>query len=136
MKTVLLTLLFSSVFATAVGDPEDVAFARLSNFDYEEGKALPKKITKLDGTRVTISGFMENEDGSKDDSQYFVLVNDACGCEGTPDLNEMIFCAMPDGEETGMKVGVVEVTGTLYVGEEKEDGVVVTLYTMSVETLK
>ena len=67
---------------------------------------------------------------------YFILVNDACGCEGTPKLNEMIFCAMPEGKTVNIKPGTASVTGTIYVEEEKEEGVVVSLYTMAVDSVK
>jgi hypothetical protein len=43
---------------------------------------------------------------------------------------------MPEGETVKIKAGIADVTGTLYVEEEKEDGVVVSLYTMDVESVK
>ena len=106
------------------------------SFDYEEGIALPKKITRLDEKMVTISGFMASEDGREGEVEYFILINDGCGCEGTPMLNEMVFCALPEGEKMEIQPGTVEITGKLYVGETEEDGVVVTLYTMDVESVK
>jgi hypothetical protein len=65
----------------------------------------------------------------------FMLVNDACGCTGTPKMNEIIFCTLPDGVATDEKTGLVTVTGKLYVGEEKEEGVVVMLYQMDADTV-
>jgi hypothetical protein len=67
--------------------------------------------------------------------EYFMLVNDACGCDGMPYLNEVIFCAMPEGETTEIKPGIISVTGTFYAGETKEDDYVVSLYTMDVESI-
>lgn len=121
------------------GDPTEVDFQALSGFDYKEGMQLPAEVTQHNEQSVVIAGFMRREDemsaAGGDDVEYFMLVNDACGCEGTPKLNEIVFCAMPEGKTTKILPGIVKVTGTLYVGEEKEDGVVLALYTMDVDSL-
>ena len=136
MKIALHSLLAVFLLGSPVDDPEEINFAELSNFDYEEGKDLPKAVMKHHEKLVTVGGFMATEDGTEGDVEYFILVNDACGCEGTPKLNEMIFCAMPEGKTVKIKPGTVSVTGTIYVEEEMEEGVVVPLYTMAVDAVK
>jgi hypothetical protein len=66
----------------------------------------------------------------------FLLVNEACGCNGSPKMNEIVFCTLPDGVTMDPLPGVVTATGKFYVGEEKEDGVVVMLYQMDADTVK
>jgi hypothetical protein len=66
----------------------------------------------------------------------FLLVNDACGCTGTPKMNEIVFCSMPEGTTTEIKNGVVQVTGTLYVGEQKEEDEVIAIYVMDVDSIQ
>lgn len=124
-----------SVLALAPGfdDPEEVDFATLSDFDYTEGMTLPKKVTKFDGKKVKVSGFMATEDGGPGPSDYFLLINDACGCEGVPMLNEVIFCVTADGKPVKIEPGTVFLTGTLEVSEERDYGVVVSLYRMVVD---
>jgi hypothetical protein len=117
------------------GDPIPVDFAVLSGFDYVEGMELPASVTRYDEQTVTVSGFMQREDGGEGDTEFFMLINDACGCEGTPKLNEIVFCAMPPGQPTPVRAGVVKVTGTLYVGEQREDGVVWGIYSLDVDTV-
>jgi hypothetical protein len=51
-------------------------------------------------------------------------------------MNEIIFCALPEGTTTEIRPGIVHVTGKLYVGEVKEDGVVVMIYQMDVDEFK
>lgn len=119
-------------------DPTEVDFQVLSGFEYREGMQLPAEVTQHNEKSVVIAGFMRREDEASaagDEVEYFMLVNDACGCEGTPKLNEIVFCAMPEGKTTKILPGIVKVTGTLFVGEEKEDGVVLALYTMDVDSL-
>ncbi|MCA8957898.1 MAG: DUF3299 domain-containing protein [Planctomycetes bacterium] len=135
MKLATWTLLALTAAIAPVEDPVDTDFATLSGFDFKEGMTLPKDVSKLNGKKVKTSGFMTTEDGKDGEVEYFVLVNDACGCEGTPKINEMIFCAMPEGKKVKIKPGTVWITGTLSVGEEKEEGVVVSLYTMSIESV-
>lgn len=137
MKTAILSALTTLLLAAPSGDPIPVNYPELSNFEYEEGMELPEFVTKYHEKKITISGFMKTEDGSiEGDVDYFILVNDACGCEGTPKLNEMIFCSMPEGQTTRLKPGNATVTGTLYVEEEIVDEIVVSLYSMSVESVK
>lgn len=117
-------------------DPTRTSFSVLAGFDYKEGMTLPKEVTDLDEVQVTISGFMRREVPGGSPVNQFMLVNDACGCTGTPKLNEIVFCTLPDGVTMDVKIGVVTVTGKLYVGEEKEDGVVVMIYQMDADTVK
>ena len=86
--------------------------------------------------KITVGGFMNSEDDSTGELDFFILVNDACGCEGTPKLNEMIFCSMPEGETVALKPGTAWVTGKLFIEEEIDEGIVVSLYTMEVESVK
>lgn len=117
-------------------DPISVGFGKLAGFDYTEGMTLPTEVSDLDEKVVTVRGFMRREVPGSGPLNAFLLVNDACGCTGTPKMNEIIFCTLPDGVTTDEKTGLVTVTGKLYVGEEKEEGVVVMLYQMDADTVK
>ena len=85
---------------------------------------------------MSISGCMQREVPGSNPVEQFLLVNDACGCNGTPKLNEVVFCTLPAGTTTDIKPGIVTVTGKLYVGEVKEDGVVVMVYQLDADTVK
>lgn len=125
-----------ALLACLASDPTKVGFATLAGFDFKEGMTLPKDVTDLDTKSVTISGFMQREVPGSSPVNQFMLINEACGCNGTPKLNEIVFCTLPDGVTMDVKPGVVTVTGTLYVGEEKEDGVVVMIYQMDADTVQ
>lgn len=132
----LRSLCCLGLLAVAVGDPISIGFAKLSSFEWKEGMKLPKEVTDLDEKVVEIRGFMRRETPGSGAVSSFLLVNDACGCTGTPKLNEIVFCTLPDGVTMDIKPGVVSVTGKLYVGEAKEDDVVVMLYQMDADTVK
>jgi hypothetical protein len=131
-----LRLLLPALLLLAADDPLKVGFAKLAGFDYQEGMKLPKEVTELDEKLVEIRGFMQRESPGSDPVNTFLLINDACGCNGTPKLNEIVFCTLPDGVTTDIKPGVVTVTGKLYVGEEKEDDVVIMIYQLDADTVK
>lgn len=117
-------------------DPVAVGFGKLAGFDYTEGMTLPSDVTALDEQLVEVRGFLRREVPGSGPMNSFLLVNDACGCTGTPKMNEIVFCTLPDGVTTDEKPGVVTVTGKLYVGEVKEDGVVLMLYQMDADSVK
>ena len=114
-------------------DPQRIGFDVLASYTWTEGMSLPKEVTKLDENLVTISGFMLREVPGGSPVDQFLIVNEACGCNGSPKLNEIVFCTLPDGVTMDIKPGIVSVTGKLYVGEEKEDGVVVMIYQMDAD---
>ena len=117
-------------------DPIRTSFAVLAGFDWTAGMKLPDEVTKLDSKKVQLGGFMMRETPGSGPVAQFLLINDACGCTGTPKMNEIVFCAMPDGTTTEIKNGVVQVTGTLYVGEQKEEDEVIAIYVMDVDTIQ
>jgi hypothetical protein len=124
------------MLARGAYEPTKVGFDKLAGFEWKEGMTLPKTVTDLDTKVVSIRGFMLREVPGSGPVNQFMLINDACGCNGTPKLTEIVFCTLPDGVTMDIKPGVVTVTGTLYVGEEKEDGVVVMLYQMDADTVQ
>lgn len=130
------TALVFSLVACLGQDPTKVGFATLAGFEYTEGMTLPAEVTALDQKSVTISGFMQREVPGSAPVNQFLLINEACGCNGTPKMNEIVFCTLPDGVTMDLLPGVATVTGTLYVGESKEDGIVVMIYQMDADTVQ
>jgi hypothetical protein len=114
-------------------DPEFLDFKVLSEWEYTDGMKLPDSVTKLDRKKFTLSGFMRREDSGFGEVEFFLLVYENCGCTGTPKINELVYCAMPEGVTTPVHPGPVKVSGTLYVAEQKDDGVVYGIYAMDVD---
>ena len=125
-----LTLLL--LFGLA-GEPEPLGFDVLAGFDYSEGMKLPQEVMDYDEKEVSVRGFMRREFPGDGPVNAFMLINDNCGCTGTPMMNEIVFCMLPEGETEDIHEGVVTVTGKLYIGEEKEDGIVIMIYQMDAD---
>lgn len=122
--------------ALLVSDPTKTSFATLAGFTFTEGMTLPKDVLALDEKEVVITGFMQREVPGSSPVNQFLLINEACGCNGTPKLNEVVFCTLPAGVTMDIKPGVVKVTGKLYVGEVKEEGVVTMIYQLDADTVQ
>lgn len=131
-----------SLFAAALGlglgsgDATPIDFSALSDFEFRPGMKLPEHVTKLDKQKVRIAGFMMRDGPDNGPVSYFMLVSDSCGCEGTPFLNELMFCDLEVGQTTEIHPGIVTVEGTLFVGEVVEDGVVTSLYNLDVDKVE
>ena len=80
----LRTYMALAVLTLMGQEPTKTSFSVLASFDYTEGMTLPKEVTDLDEVTVTISGFMRREVPGGSPVHEFMLVNDSCGCTGTP----------------------------------------------------
>lgn len=123
-------------FCLLAQDPVPTNFAVLAGYEWTSGMELPAEVTGLDGKTVRVRGFMVREVPGSGPVSQFLLINDACGCNGTPKMNEIVCCALPEGQTMEMKNGVVEVTGTLWVGEQKEEDEVVAIYVLDADTVQ
>lgn len=117
-------------------DPVRTNFEVLAGFEWTAGMELPAEVKELDGKSVRVRGFMVREVPGSAPVTQFLLINDACGCNGTPKMNEIVFCALPEGQTIEIKAGVVEVTGTLWVGEQTEEGEVVAIYVLDADSVQ
>lgn len=133
LRTLALALLG---LLPGVDDPVPTSFTVLAGFEFKPGEALPKEVSDLDAKLIRIQGFMQPEIDGESDVETFLLINDACGCDGTPKLNEIVYCVMPDGQRAKIVPGVVRVIGTLYVGEDKEEGEVIGIYNLDVTKIE
>ena len=117
-------------------DPVVTSFTTLAGFEFKPGMTLPSEVTVLHEKQVKIQGFMRPENDGDTEVQFFLLINDSCGCQGTPKLNEIVYCAMPEETNTKVLPGVIKITGKLFVGEEKEGEDVVGIYYLDVEKIE
>ncbi len=125
---------------------KSVGFLELSNYEYLlqdriEGEApppdqIPAAIRALDKQAVAITGFMMPIEIDNRRVRSFLLVkSQLLCCFGVPPkMNEWIYCEMRMGKmaEYVQDVPTI-VTGELHVGEELQDGYVMSIYRMYVD---
>lgn len=97
---------------------------------------VPPKIKALTGRQVGISGYMMPLDFNAGMTRKFLLVatNPHCMYCQPPNVNEFIVVTMRDEKAVAYKAGVpVIVTGKMAVREDREDGIVTSLYHIDAE---
>ncbi|MEZ5978701.1 MAG: hypothetical protein R3F34_10825 [Planctomycetota bacterium] len=115
--------------SAALEDAIEVDVRDLTLLEWQEGDRLPDDITKLDGRRVCIRGYMHKS--VTDTVTEFPMVSDSCQCTGTLLPHHFVEITLSSGDTSPIP-GEFEVVGKLSVGEKKdEDGFVVSLYRLS-----
>jgi hypothetical protein len=133
------------------GEYQPVSFAKLAGFAYdqyavEESLAqrgdgtvedqIPAAIRALDGRKVAVRGFMVPIEFTRNETRSFLLVrNRMVCCFGMlVGLNEWIYVRMKEGRTARWLNDIpVTVYGTLAVGEDIRDGMVLSIYRMEGE---
>jgi hypothetical protein len=134
----------------ANGGPVELSFATLASYRYalpprqREGdkstapnSQIPPVIKSLGGKKITIEGYMIPMDFEKGKILRFVLSRSMIGCCFADSLriNELIKVSTADGKPVDY-CDIAKVTGTLEVGEEFEDGYLVSLYRLVADQVK
>jgi hypothetical protein len=133
------------------GDYAHVSFEALAGFEYDpyllldapsdDGKPpeqIPPAVKALNGRKIAVEGFMVPVQMVKEDVRYFLLVrNQMLCCFGVAvGMNEWIYITMAEGTHARYVPDVpVMVYGTLKVGEEIRDGIVMSIYRMDGDKL-
>lgn len=100
---------------------------------------IPEYVKSLDETKVSIEGYMVPLDIQDEKVKSFILTNSMMLCcfGAMPWINEWIYVEM-EGESTAdfFNDTVIRVSGVLDVGEEIEDGIVLSLYRMDGQSVE
>jgi len=136
---------------TADGNFTKVTFSALGSFEYElpdpqlirrsadptkpPTEQIPKEIKELDGEPVVVVGFMVPIEIDREGKvRTFALTqNQAFCCYGVPPaMNEWIMVEMEAGKTAPFKLDLPVATyGSIDVGEEIEDGYILSIYRMT-----
>lgn len=116
-----------------------IAIKELGNFDYDADKGgnIPEDIKKLNGTKIRVQGFMIPLDQA-DNISHFSLVPSlfACCFGQPPQIQHQIVVSTPKGKAVGYYPDEIVCEGTLKVEEKKDDGYIVSVFEMDVQSVK
>lgn len=127
-----------------------LSFDDLASFDYvdhsqylsfnidehEVNGQIPESFMALDGEIVEVEGFMVPVDVEAGKVYSFILTNSTLLCcfGIMPNLNEWMWVEMEEGKSTDWFNNIpILVRGKLEVGEEIEDGIIISLYRMTAD---
>jgi len=111
----------------------------LGNFDYDADKGgnIPDDIKKLSGSKIRVAGFMIPLDQA-DNISHFSLVPSlfACCFGQPPQIQHQIVVSTPKGKAVSYYPDEIVCEGTLKVEEKKDDGYIVSVFEMDVQSVK
>jgi hypothetical protein len=111
----------------------------LGNFDYDADKGgnIPDDVKKLSGSKIRVSGFMIPLDQA-DNISHFSLVPSlfACCFGQPPQIQHQIVVHTPKGKAVGYFPDEIVCEGILKVEEKKDDGYIVSVFEMDVQSVK
>jgi hypothetical protein len=121
------------------GQVMDLLIKDLGNFDYdqEKGGNIPGDVKKLSGHAVRLRGFMIPMDQA-DNITKFALVPDlfACCFGQPPQIQHMVVANCPEGKAVGYSPDEILVEGKLNVEEKKDDGYIISIFEVTVSSVK
>jgi hypothetical protein len=108
---------------------EAVLWKTLGGFEYVEHMQLPPEVTKLDGKKVGIAGYMMTIEEVENIREFLLVESFWSCCYGTPPtVNQVLMVQMQGPKGVEYTSQPVLILGTLEVGEKIEDGFVTSVY--------
>jgi hypothetical protein len=123
----------------APGQVLALSMKELGNFDYDADKGgnIPDDVKKLSGSKIRVQGFMIPLDQA-DNISHFSLVPSlfACCFGQPPQIQHQIVVHTPKGKAVSYYPDEIICEGTLKVDEKKDDGYIVSVFEMDVQSVK
>lgn len=117
----------------------ELSIKELGNFEYDQnqGGGVPDDVKSLSGSQIRLKGFMIPMDQAESITT-FALVPDlfACCFGQPPQIQHTLVAHTPKGKAVSYYPDEIVVEGTLRVEEKKEDGFIISLFEVDVESVR
>jgi hypothetical protein len=123
----------------ATGETLELAIKDLGNFDYdqEKGGNIPADIKGLTGSKLRLRGYMIPMDQAENISQFALVPSLFSCCFGQPpQVQHTIVVNCPKGKAVNYYQDEIIVEGNLTVEEKKDDGFIVSIFSMECSSVK
>ena len=113
-------------------------FDELTSWPYEDGlKGMPKRVKKLSGKKVLMTGFMLPIDEVQNIKEFLLVESLWSCCYGQPpDIHGIVRVVMPKKKTTDYFFDPLKIIGTFKVEATMMDGYCVDIYQLHVESLE
>jgi len=113
-------------------------FDELTSWPYEDGlKGMPKRVKKLSGKKVLMTGFMLPIDEVQNIKEFLLVESLWSCCYGQPpDIHGIVRVVMPKNKTTDYFFDPLKIIGTFKVEATMMDGYCVDIYQLHVESLE
>jgi hypothetical protein len=125
--------------APKAGDVLTIGIKELGNFDYDADKGgnIPDDVKKLTGSKIRVTGFMIPLDQADNISNFSLVPSLFACCFGQPpQIQHQIVVHTPKGKSVSYYPDEIVCEGTLKVDEKKDDGYIVSVFEMDVQSVK
>jgi hypothetical protein len=123
----------------AAGAVYELTIQDLGNFEYdqEKGGNVPADVTKLAGSTVRLRGYMIPMDQAENITQFALVPSLFACCFGQPPaIQHTVVANCPKGKAVGYTADEISVEGKLKVQEKKDDGYIISLFELDVNSVK
>jgi hypothetical protein len=121
------------------GEVQEMAIKDLGNFEYnqESGGNIPGDVKAMSGSSIRLRGFMIPMDQAENITQFALVPSLFSCCFGQPpQIQHTIVADCPKGKAVGYCPDEIMVEGTLKVEEKKDDGYIVSIFSVEVTSVK
>jgi hypothetical protein len=125
--------------APKAGEVYETTIKDLGNFDYdqEQGGNIPTDVKALSGTTLRLRGFMIPMDQAENITQFALVPSLFACCFGQPpQIQHTIVVNCPKGKAVSYFPDEIVVEGKLKVDEKKDDGYIVSVFEVEVNSVK
>ncbi len=123
----------------AAGQVLDTTIKDLGNFEYDSDKGgnVPADVLALSGSKVRLRGFMIPMEQAEKITQFALVPSLFACCYGQPpQIQHTIVVHCPKGKAVGYHPDEIVVEGVLTVEEKKDEGFIVSLFEVEVDSVK
>jgi hypothetical protein len=121
------------------GDVLELTIKELGNFEYDadSGGNIPRDVRDLTGSTIRVVGFMIPMDQADNITQFALVPSLFACCFGQPpSVQHTIVVNCPKGKAVSYYPDEIVVEGALKVEEKKEDGFIVSIFEMDVNSVR
>jgi hypothetical protein len=121
------------------GEVLEMGIKELGNFEYDQvnGGDIPADVKRLSGSTIRLTGFMVPSDQAENITQFALVPSLFSCCYGQPpQIQHTIMVNCPSGKEVSYFPDPITVEGKLTVQENKDDGYIVSIFTVNVTSVK
>jgi hypothetical protein len=117
----------------------EMSIKELGNFEYDQvnGGDIPADVKRLSGSMIRLTGFMVPSDQAENITQFALVPSLFSCCFGQPpQIQHTVMVNCPSGKAVSYFPDPIVVEGKLTVDEKKDDGYIVSIFSVDVTSVK
>ena len=121
------------------GEVLEMGIKELGNFEYDQvnGGDIPADVKRLNGSKIRLTGFMVPSDQAENITEFALVPSLFSCCYGQPpQIQHTVMVNCPPGKEVSYFPDPITIEGKLTVEEKKDDGYIVSIFTVDVTSVK